>query len=284
MIKNIPIFLIVILFQTFISGFVYSMAGKVENIPLKPVQNPLIQNGEFLKYGRYKNGEKFADLYFVTILTNTKKYGRCAWIYNETIFTDRDRELPINYTNYNGFAIISLDTGSLLELKYYWPDITNEKDGGEYYRYYRINKNNNRIELESKSWNGYEFKGKSTKIMMKPDFPVLDVFYGPIFTPCFLDVDKPGILYWSVPEILKELMPGFLKAIKEENIKTKAGDFITIKYSMIVADPFIGQLIDSYSRQAYLSVEKSGRRLTVWVHSAVGEDIGLEEISNVIKY
>ena len=70
----------------------------------------------------------------------------------------------------------------------------------------------------------------------------------------FLDRDSDGIVYLVEPWILKEPMPIRVKYNGREEIVTKAGRFKTIKGTMLIADVFIGRLLESYTKN-----------MTVWV-------------------
>jgi len=276
------IFLVLILPQISL----FSMAGKVEKIPSKPPARLTIQNGEFLRYGRYKGGEKYGEMIFVTILTNRKDIGSCAVIYNETILLKGKRKLPTRYTDYGGYAVVTIVDGSLNELLYSIPDNTNSKtaqsENAVYYRNYKISRDEGTMEMEDRVWDGYEAKTKKSRAVLKPGYPVWDLFYGMIFGGRFLDLAKSGVTQIAIPEVCKELVPMFYKAVKPETVVTPAGTFKTIHCSTMVADPFLGQLLDSFMREAYVLIEDSDRHLAVRMHSAVGEDIELEEISNVL--
>ena len=116
-----------------------------------------------------------------------------------------------------------------------------------------------------------------------PGYPIWDWIGCFFLFGRYLDISKPGIIYLGIPEVFKELFPGFIRPVKKEKIKVRAGEFDVIHCSFAAADPFIGQLFETYTREAAVFIEDSDRRITVRMHTALGMDFNLEEISNVIQ-
>ena len=95
----------------------------------------------------------------------------------------------------------------------------------------------------------------------------------------FLDIHSHGIFLALEPEIMKEPIPGFVNVVSKEVIETKAGKFDTTKYSMGIADPFIGKLLENYMKNTYIWVDDNSGRV-IKIHSSIGEDAYLDVITN----
>ncbi len=266
----------------------YPISVSVENIPLKPAAKLVIQDGEFLRYGKYKAGEKYADEYIVSRIIEDKNGQTYVKIYIEEIAADGNQKLPVFYMDYSRYLLISVDKASIIESVK--SSSTNEVGGSaleavnnEFFWRYYIGKDKDFIEFESKVWNGYEVKIRKNKVKFKTGFPIWDLKSGVYFAPRFLDTASPGVSYFVVPEILKEPVPVTYKFYAKETLQTKIGQFNAIKLSFLVADPFLGQLMESYTKETFFCLENSERRLILRIQG-IGIVNQLEEVSNILVH
>lgn len=124
---------------------------------------------------------------------------------------------------------------------------------------------------------------KNYRIKIKPDFPLADLWSLNIIAFRLIDVKSPGIIYYAIPDLMKEPMPlTFRYNNKEETVSTKAGIFRTRMLITTWADPFIGKLLEPLLKNSTTLIEDSARRLFV-KFDMTGTEALLEEISNVIK-
>ena len=63
-----------------------------------------------------------------------------------------------------------------------------------------------------------------------------------------------------------------------EDIQTKAGVFHTVKVGMKAADPFLGKLLESYTKEMFIWVEDSDRALVVKTQNVGDTYLMLEKI------
>ncbi len=262
---------------------VYPMSGKQAFVPLKPSSNLSINDGEFLHYKQTIGGEKNKDIFFVTrIITNR---GMSALIYQQGIILTNNEQLPLYYTNFKVHYTVSMKEGSLEESEGTYS--TNRNKDREpstfnemFYWHYLVNTEDHVFEAENKLWDGYEVKSRKDKINLKPGYPVWDMISGSFFGPRFMDISRPGILFYVMPELLKEPLPVYYRIIGKEKIKSNAGTFNTIKITLMAADPFLSKLMDSISKDTFFWIEDSDRKLIVKFQS-MGFSLLLDEISNV---
>ncbi len=225
---------------TIMTGFSFSMIGKVSYIPLKPSENLSISDGEFLHYGKYNGGEKITDVNFVTRIENIKGKGKYTRIYMEGSNIHKPKVIPENYSNYTSYYIVSLDKASLLEStgEYRTNDYgENVPSGfnGEVYWHYKMDENLNKTDYLNNIWNGYALKTKKNEIKFKPGFPIWDITTAIFFAPRVLDFKSPGITYYIVPEIIKEPLPVIYRFLNSETINIKAGRFKVQKVGFLAA-------------------------------------------------
>ncbi len=164
--------------------------------------------------------------------------------------------MPSNYSNYTSCYIISLDSATLIESEIYFGtnrNIENEPSGfnNSYYWHYWIDRENSALNLETKSWDGFQIKIRKDQIKIKQGFPVWDMMSGTFLAARFMNFKGPGFFYFAVPEIVKEPIPVMYKIMGQETLKTPAGEFKTTKLSLKSADPFLGKLLEPYSKEMF---------------------------------
>ncbi len=255
--------------------------GKLTYLPLNSSANLAIKDGEFLHYVQYAGGEKNKDVYFVTkIISNQSKYAK---IYQQGISPGKNEKLPSYYTNYLVHYLVSLNEGSLIESEGTYSTNRNRDNepsvfSEQFYWHYRINSTDGVFEAENKLWNGYEVKARKERINLKPGYPVWDMISGSFFGPRFMDISRPGVAYYIIPEFLKDPLPVIYRNMGKEKINTKAGTFNTHKYHFVAADPFLGKLMESIAKDTYFWVDDSDKKFIVKFQS-MGYIMMLEEIS-----
>ena len=135
------------------------------------------------------------------------------------------------------------------------------------------------VKYISKSINGNEILTKSYTIKVRPDFPLVDTFSSS-YAYRFIDPHSPGILYYVLPDFMKEPIPLTFRYDKKETIATKAGTFLVNNIIVILGDPFLGKLMAPFLKNFNLMIEDSDRRSPV-KQLFTGAETVLEEISNV---
>lgn len=262
-----------------------SSCGKGNHEPLQTYQNSPIPNGEMLEYGKYVGGEKLVDVRIVSIVTNNEIHQ-----YLEAVKVDSTNVFHDNYTDFSSYKSISLDSGSLIELSYDTHEFTNNADNlktkdpsrfkGEFSRHYILT--DNTMKMEYKLWNGTEVKNMIIRENVKPGYPVFDIDTMMTFSMRILDVSKPGIFYVILPAIIKDPIPGHFSIKGEEKVKTPFGEIDALKLGVQISDPFLGQLMDSYSKDTILWVAKSDTKVLLKMEAG-GVKMELEKVSNVFK-
>ncbi len=283
MTKKLFIFNILI-FLTSVS--IYPLAGKVENIPMKPYSNIIIQDGEVLRYSIEEGGENVSEFKFITILSNDIT-GRYANIYHDGINGLKNEKYPSVYSNYIARFLISLNTASLIE-HYFGENSGRTNDPPNalkqgpvtLYKKSVYDSQNSVINIETKIRNGYRIESLKNRVAVKPGFPVLDLGSVMVMGIRFLDITGPGIAIFVVPEIIKEPLPMTFRFIGREKITTKIGVFKTIKVGFIVSDTFLSRLMQPFTKETFVWLEDSDRRLVIKMKSPNQEFI-LTEIGNI---
>ncbi len=262
--------------------------GKAEYPPLKLYDKISIPDGEYLQYGKYIGGEKNVTIYYVTRLDNNSNHEPEARIYGQAIRVNSNDKLPDNYKDYSSIDVISLQTGSLTEQIVDNSIITNDykylndpsKFKGEFYHHYLLK--DGTIYYEYRILKGNEIMNTAFRETVKKDYPTWDLYSFSTFSFRYLDISKEGILYLVMPTIIKDPIPGYFKVIGKEKIKTGFKEFDAVKLGVVASDPFLGKLMESYSKDTFLWFEDSDRRVLLKMQSA-GITLEIEMISNVIS-
>jgi hypothetical protein len=281
---------ILILFSILISLTASGCMGK-SNPPFKPYDRIPVPDGEFLQYGKYIGGEKVVTINFISKIISNHNNETVLLNYMDAVRAKSGDRFPENYKDYCSRRTISLKTGSLIELTYDFSRTTNtnlnltdkhdpSRYGGEFYRHYTLN--SNVMDMEIKTCNKSEIRDIRYRESVKNGYPVMDTDTAMLFSFRFLDITKPGILYAIAPAIIKEPLPVSCRILGKEKIKTSAGEFNTFKITIILSDPFLGELMDNYLKDSNLWIEDSARRLLVKMQAA-GIRMEIESISNVNK-
>lgn len=121
----------------------------------------------------------------------------------------------------------------------------------------------------------------SIRESVKKDYPTWDLYSFSLFSFRYLDIYKPGILYIVIPTIIKDPIPGYFKVIAKEKLKTRLGEFDAVKVGVAASDPFLGKLMESYSKDTFIWFEDSDRRVLLKMESS-GVKMEIEVISNVL--
>ena len=277
---------LVMLFILFSAASGFSMAGKIENIPMKPYAKLNLKDGEVLRYKIERGGENVSEFKFVIILSNDSQ-GRYANIYHDGINVLKNEKYPDEYTNYIARFLISLDQATLLENAFGEKSCrTNilprldQKTPVTLYKKSVFDRTASEVFMESLIQRGGNLEYRKNRIKIKKGYPILDLGSGIVMGVRFLDITGPGIAIFVIPEILKEPLPVNFRFLGKEKVSTKAGDFNTIKIGFTVADTFLGQLMRSFTKETILWLEDSDRRILVKMKSP-DNDFVLEEITNV---
>ena len=267
----------------------YSMSGRVEKIPLKTVAEIRIRDGEFLRYSGIQGGEKVRDVYFVSKWEDNKTFGKCLHVYYDAVDRKYRKKLPGNIRDFAGYYLISRATGSSVESRYDVTYLTEKPESrgvrdiameGRVFEDMHIDLEHSEAVYAHKYWNGYELESKKIVVPVKPEYPLLGIESGTLINTRFLDLTNKGIFYYLVPDFAKEPIPTVFQFAGKETIQTKAGTFKTVKVRFVCPDPFIAQLMLSYTREMAVWIEDAPERRVIRFQTPV-ETHELEEISNV---
>jgi hypothetical protein len=130
----------------------------------------------------------------------------------------------------------------------------------------------------SKIWDGYDLRTKTTRVKLKPGYPVWDAASLAFVGARYLDLSGKGIVYGVYPTIVKDAVPISARYLKKETVETPLGKFETLKYGIGIIDPFLAQLLDSYVKEMSIWIEDAPRGLVIKTQSPE-EGYILEEIS-----
>ncbi len=275
-------FSLICLFFTIQAILLFSLANKIEKIPMKtyPVVN--IPDGELLRYGNYIRGEKNSDTYYVTRLI-TNENGVLYRIYANSNYT-------ADYTNWISYYLIDPKQGTVLEScehlstnQEYMRE--NAKYGivNTFFIHYILHRDKKYVEYTEKSLKENGVSESRYKVDINPGFPSWDGGAFFMLSPRFMDVKSGGIFYLVGPAFFKEPVPVTLKYEAKASIGTKAGTFRVKKMATVIADPFIGKLMEPFTKEGSTWVEDSDRRLLIKIHRSDENETFLEEISNILK-
>ncbi len=269
--------LIISIWMMLTAGEISAM-GSRDDIPAMKPAKIIIADGEYLKYRSYVNGEISEYFYTVSKVNKAEKYVK---IFYQTINAGTSDQLPSDYSKYNGFISVSLETGSMIE------DYDNQLKSIKKYNKtgimafdLKVDPDNEKVNYEQQLWDGYELKRTFSKVRIKKEYPVYNSMAFIWVGMRFLDIMGGGILLLVEPFALKEAIPCYVRYIGKETIETPAGKFNTIKIGFTCADPFLGKLLDAYAREGAFWVEDSPRALVIKAHRP-GVTMVLESISNI---
>lgn len=244
-----------------------------KNTPLR-ASKIKIQDGEFIKMAHYTGGELSSEDYIVARLDENKNRLEIYW---QSLNLKLKQKLPDHYTNFNTWhTTIDLQLGSVISSVYNNP-VTNAKDliRASVIR----NEDSGEITSLDEYWDGANMKISRATMTTRKDFPIFDL-NSTYYIVRFLDVATPGIAYLCIPQIFKNPIPATFNYIGKEVIKTPAGVFNTVKFTLIPTDPFLAKLMESYTKQGIIWMEDSPRRLLVKATAPTGYTI-VEEVSTI---
>lgn len=108
------------------------------------------------------------------------------------------------------------------------------------------------------------------------------MFRAPIFSRGFSIREAAEFTYNLIPELTKQPIACTFKYLSTETLRVKGGIFRANKYAIILADPFLGRLIEPYFKNAIIFIEDSPGRL-VLKSDIPGGYVEISDISNVIR-
>jgi len=274
------------LLSSFLAVSAFPMGGKIPNVPMKAYSAIDFPDGEFLHYGDYHEGEKVTDSYFVTRKEKNNRGGFYYRVYYNIVAVSSRRKLPQNYTNWPASFLIDPIQGSLIESTgnfdtNFLKDYESFGVGGLISWHYQLYEDQGLVRYTSKFIRNDETITKNYKISVKPGFPSMDMFSVRLIAGRLLDADSPGIFFLVVPGFMKEPISASLSHEKgETTLSTKAGKFRVKRVHLVMGDPFIGKLTDSFMKNMIVLIEDSDRRLPI-KRQILGSEYIIEGISNV---
>ncbi len=284
MIRHFVLLKAILLFIVFFSVAACTKdGGKI--LPMKTYPVTSIPDGEFLHYGVYSGGEKNMNYYYVKKKETNESDGICYRVHYDIISEPAGKRLPENYADWPVIVLIDPARGQTIEstgnlntniLK----DFGNLGVGGLIYWNYKLNREKGEIRYVSKSINDISTNTKNYRININTTYPIMDMISQDFITYRLIDPKSPGIIYFVMPDFMKDPLSISLRLGKKETVKVKAGTFSVNEVIMIAADRFIAKLAEPFLKNSSYWVEDSDRRLIV-KGQGLGEDIQLEEISNV---
>lgn len=276
MIKRLQFLSGLFILMAFIAAGVFPMGGKAVKIPMKPYPAIDIPDGLYIHYGNYTAGEKYGDTYMV-IKKVKNGNGRILYrVYKDDIRLSSSGKLPADYTNWKSSFLVDPKLGSVLEAS---ENTGSENDDNRQFYHYKFYPDRGYVDFVSKSKKKSTTMERKYRVKVNPEFPAWDNL-SMYYALSFLDDRGGGILYVINPSFFKEPLPFYFKHKANETIKTKAGTFHTSKAVMIVADTFLGSLMEPVLKGSAMWVEDSNRRLFIKAELA-GYTAFLEDISNV---
>lgn len=235
-----------------------------------------IEDGEFLKYGTYIGGERYQD---VNIVSRFSADHKTIKVYVGKHFVGTNVPMPSKYTDYQRQFVISLETASMIKSTGdYYKESLAMKTTGEVAFDTQIDTTKNIAVYVSKIWDGYDLRTKTTRVKLKPGYPVWDAASLAFVGARYLDLSGKGIVYGVYPTIVKDAVPISARYLKKETVETPLGKFETLKYGIGIIDPFLAQLLDSYVKEMSIWIEDAPRGLVIKTQSPE-EGYILEEIS-----
>ena len=93
----------------------FPLGGKILDIPMKTYPSINIKDGEFLHYGMYSRGEKYVDIYYVTVKEKNASGGFYYRVYQDIISVSGGRRLPQKFSDWPVSVLIDPVHGSTVE-------------------------------------------------------------------------------------------------------------------------------------------------------------------------
>jgi hypothetical protein len=263
----------VIIFVALLSAPALGLAQ--DSLPVKP-RKILIEDGELLKYGNFVGGERYQDLNIVSWFSADRKTIK---VYVGKRFIGTNIPMPKKYTDYQRQFVISLDTASMVRsFGDYTKEYLAQNLTGEVAFDTVVDPAKNLAIYTSKIWDGYETRTKTTRVKLKPGYPVWDAASLAFVGSRYLDLSGRGIVYGVYPTIVKDAVPISARFIGRESLEIPLGTFNALKYGIGITDPFLAQLLESYVKEINIWIEDSPRGLVLKTQAPDEVNI-LEEIS-----
>ena len=250
--------------------------------PLQPA-HIRIEDGEWLQYKGYNNGEFDYDLTLVTRYEKHPVWGDVIKTYEFVKSKMMKIEMPKNYSNFQNFYLISKSLASSVEMNRNFMEMTNSSDNGPVLMKYSYNDDLKEMQYKLINWNGKETTAQMNRIKIKQGYPFWDLTSIIFIGMRFMDITHPGICYVIAPFVFKDPMPGMIQILGKEEIEVPAGKFKTIKVGFKIADSFIGRLMDSYIKDTVIWLEDNESMRLIKMNAPLGGNMILQYISNVLK-
>ncbi len=266
----------------------YPMANRIEKVPMKayPVIN--IPDGEFLRYGNYTRGEKTYDVVFVAKIITNENGNVLYRIYSDMIAYPGGKKPQKDYTKWPSYYLIDPQKGLVLEVEQYLSTNSEEMKnntiygmGDTFYTHYILHQDTGNVEYKTKGFKDNGIIESSYKAYIKPGYSAWEGGAYFMFSPRFMDPKSGGIMYLVAPAFLKDPVPITIMSAAKEIIETTAGTFNVIKVNTIMADPFIGKLMEPIIKSSGYWIEDSDRKLLIKIKRSADNESTLDEISNV---
>jgi hypothetical protein len=265
----------VIIFVALLSALAPALGLAQDSLPVKP-RKILIEDGELLKYGNFVGGERYQDLNIVSWFSADRKTIK---VYVGKRFIGTNIPMPKKYTDYQRQFVISLDTASMVRsFGDYTKEYLAQNLTGEVAFDTVVDPAKNLAIYTSKIWDGYETRTKTTRVKLKPGYPVWDAASLAFVGSRYLDLSGRGIVYGVYPTIVKDAVPISARFIGRESLEIPLGTFNALKYGIGITDPFLAQLLESYVKEINIWIEDSPRGLVLKTQAPDEVNI-LEEIS-----
>ncbi|HUX40030.1 MAG TPA: hypothetical protein VMV83_02595 [Rectinemataceae bacterium] len=243
--------LVAALFLAFASSALLFAEGSLTAMKVRA--NVDIPDGECLRYGIYTGGVKSADFYMVTRYLSGGK----VEAFMQMQKTNSATPLPAHYREYSMYAIVNLETASMVkyvddEEDYY---VRQNKATGPFF--FEVNYGAE-IDAIEKIWDGYSVREKKIRVRkVDANIPLWDQTGFLLWGGRLLDWESGrGIVNIWAP-MFKDPIPGTLFKIKDEKIDLPIGEIEATKVGWKVADPFLGALIRQFTDSQTFDIEKA---------------------------
>ena len=262
-----------------------TVIGKTEP-PMKVMTNVIIPDGEFLHYGLYNGQDKTMDYYYTTKIVTNNKSGFYYKIYFDIIPVKGKHKLAARYTDWPITMLVDSVSAQVIETEgtldtNCLKDFESLGVGDIVYWHSQFVKEESLFKYMSRSYKDGNSSTRSYRIKVNTAYPLMDMFSQDFISERLVDPTSKGIMYWVIPDFMKEPMAMTFKTDhKIQTITSKAGTFRVYKIVMYVGDRFLAKLAESMLKNNVCFVEESPRHLMIKT-SAMGSDEILEEVSVV---
>lgn len=231
-------------------------SGTDSSKPMKFTQK-IIQNGEVLKYSVMENGKKTGDFTIVNTIDESDEKDKTITAYMAFVEDGSKVKIPGHYTNYPASLKVSMKNGSLIS--FYEDKFSNSilsKEKGPVITDLQIDEKSGLVIYNSKTWNGYNLKASSSKLKIKPGYPVWNWNEIMFLGLRYLDSKNPGYICMVVPIWIKTPFLGRFIFKGREVVETKAGKFNTIKLGWAMGNIFLSRLMEIFYKEYFFWVDE----------------------------